>query len=89
MFLRSKWQDTIAGDTTEAELIAMSAVANELMWTKQLMLDLHLIPVKPTLWGNHNSANILANNAVSSDRSKHIRVKDLRVREYVSRMGQH
>ena len=31
---RSKRQDIIAGDTTEAELIAMSSAANELMWIK-------------------------------------------------------
>ena len=44
-----------------------------------------MTPVKPTLWGDNKSANILSTNAVSSDRSKHIRVKDLRVREYVHR----
>jgi hypothetical protein len=85
VFWRSKRQDTIAGDTTEAELIAMSSAANELMWSKQLLLDLHLKPVRPVLWGDNKSANILAVNAVSSDRSKHIRVKHLRVREYVER----
>ena len=63
----------------------MSSAANEVMWTKQLLLDLHMMPVKPTLWGDNKSANILATNAVSSDRSKHIRVKHLRVREYVER----
>ena len=38
---------------------------------------------KPTLWGDNKSANLLAVNPVSSDRSKHIRVRHLRVREYV------
>ena len=33
VFWRSKRQDVIAGDTTEAELIGLSA-ANELMWLK-------------------------------------------------------
>ena len=80
---RSKKQSIVAGDTTEAELIAMSATANELMWVKQLLLDLKLVPHKPTLWGDNKSANILAVNAVSTDRSKHIRVRHLRVREYV------
>ena len=38
---------------------------------------------KPTLWGDNTSANLLAVNPISSDRSKHIRVRHLRVREYV------
>ena len=75
----------IAGDTTEAELIAMSAAANELMALKKLMVDLELPVVKPTLWGDNKSANILANDPIASDRSKHIRVKHLRVREFVER----
>ena len=36
VFWRSKRQDIIGGYTTEAELIAMSSAANELMWIKQL-----------------------------------------------------
>jgi hypothetical protein len=82
---RSKRQPVIAGDTTEAELIAMSATANELMALKKLMVDLELPVVKPTLWGDNKSANILANDPIASDRSKHIRVKHLRVREFVER----
>ena len=68
---------------TEAELIAMSSSANELMWAKQLCTDLGLTAVKPTLWGDNKSANLLAANPISSDRSKHIRVRHLRVREFV------
>ena len=34
-------------------------------------------------WGDNLSANLLAVNPISSDRSKHIRVRILRVREYV------
>ena len=83
VFWRSKRQAITTGDTTEAELIAMSSAANELMWAKQLLLDLHLRPEKTVLWGDNKSANILANNPISSDRSKHIRVRHLRVREFV------
>ena len=83
VYWRSKRQPVTAGDTTEAELIAMSSTANELMWSKQLLVDLRLFPKKPVLWGDNKSANILANNPISSDRSRHIRVRHLRVREYV------
>ena len=37
----------------------------------------------PTLWGDNKSANLLATNPVSSDRSKFIRVRHLRVRDAV------
>ena len=74
----------IVGDTTEAELIAMSSAANELMWLKQLCTDLSLSAFMPTLWGGDDkSANLLATNPVSTDRSKHIRVRHLRVRDAV------
>ena len=55
----------------------------ELMWVKQLCTDLNITAEKPTLWGDNKSANLLADNPISSDRSKHIRVRHLRVREYV------
>ena len=35
----------------------------------------------PTLWGHNRSANLLATNPVSSDCSKHIRVRHLRERD--------
>ena len=73
VFWRSKTQD-IAGDTTEAELIGMSAVANELMWLKKFCTDLAINTKKPALWGDSKSANLIAGNPVSSDRSKRIRV---------------
>ena len=83
VFWRSKRQDIIAGDTTEAKLIAMSSAENELMWIKQLCTDLSITARKPTLWGDNKSANLLAVNPISSDRSKHIPVRHLRVREYL------
>ena len=42
IFWRSKSQEIVAGDMTEAELIAMSRTANELMWAKQVCTDLQL-----------------------------------------------
>ena len=61
----------------------MSSAANELMWIKQLCTDLSITAKKPTLWEDNKSANLLAVNPISSDRSKHIHVRHLRVREYV------
>ena len=83
MFWRSKRQGIIAGDTTEPEPIAMSSAANELIWIMHLCTDLSITAKKPTMWGDNKSANLLVVNPISSDRSKQIRVRHLRVREYV------
>ena len=64
VFWRSKRQEIIAGDITEAELIAMSSTANELMWAKQLCTDLSLTAQEPTLWGDNKSGNLLAVNPI-------------------------
>ena len=83
VFWRSKRHDIIAGDTIEAELIAMSSAANELMWIKQLCADLSITAQKPTLWVDNKSGNLLAGKPISSDISKHIGVRYLRLKEYV------
>lgn len=83
LFWRSKRKDIIAGDTTEAELIAMSAAANALMWIKQLCNDLRIAAKRKTLWGDEKNTNLLAANPMSSDRTEHMRVNHLRVREHV------
>ena len=72
VFWRSKRQEIIVGDTTVAELIAMSSTANELMWAMQLCNDLSLTAQQPALWGDNKSANLLAVNPISTDRSMHI-----------------
>ena len=51
VFWRSKRQEIIAGDKTEAELISMRSTANELMWAKQLCTDLGLTAQKPHVMG--------------------------------------
>ena len=78
VFWTSKRQDIIGGVTTEAELVGLSAAANELMWLKKFCTDLAIDAKKPTLWGDTKSANLTAVNPISSARSKHIRVRHLR-----------
>ena len=72
VFWRSKRQDIIAGDTTEAELIAVSSAANELMWIKQLCTDLSITAKKPTLWGDNMSANLLATPSLVIEQSTYV-----------------
>ena len=70
-------------DTTDAQLIAMCSAANEIMWIKKLCIDMSITTKRPTRWGDNKSANFLAVHSISHDRSKHIRARHLRVREYV------
>ena len=65
------------------ELIGVSAAAKELVWLKKFCTDFAMDAKKPALWGDNKSANLIAVNPVASDRSKHIRVQHLRVREPV------
>ena len=53
------------------------------MWLKKLCTDLAIEAKRPALRGDGKSANLIAVNPVSSGRSKHIRVRHLRVRESV------
>lgn len=49
VFWHSKRHALRVGDTHEAELIAMSSDANEGTWAKQLLLDIGLVAVEPTM----------------------------------------
>ena len=75
----SKRHDKVAKNTTEAELVAMSATADELMWVKKLLVDLGFVPYRPKLWGDNQSANCVARNRLSSHRTKSLKVRDLSI----------
>ena len=81
----SKRQHKVACNTTEAELIAMSATANELLWVKKVLVDLGYVPYRPKLWGDNQSANCVAANRLSSHRTKSLEVKDLSVQGFHER----
>ena len=54
MLWRSKRQDVTAGDTTEAELIAMSSAVNELTWLMlRHMHHMHALLTAQMLWQMH------------------------------------
>ena len=63
----------------EAELIAMSPTADELLWVKKLLVDLGYVPYRPKLWGDNQSANRVAANRLSSHKTKILDLKDLSV----------
>ena len=79
----SQKQKTIALSTTEAEYVAASESAKEILWLQQLLSDLGESYDCTTLNIDNQSAIKLINNPVYHKRTKHIDIKYKFVREKV------
>lgn len=72
---KSKRQPVIALSSTEAEYIALTSGIKEAKWLSILERELN-IPKKPiTIYEDNQSTMKLAENRITSERSKHIEVK--------------
>ena len=92
---QSKRQPVIASSTHEAEIIAMSLVADEGIWQRRLLSEIGIfgntdligtngrLPPTPLLSDN-KASTFTANTPSTGVRSKHIDVRFLKVREYVA-----
>jgi hypothetical protein len=81
----SKKQTVTAQSTTEAELISASAAAQVAVHLRQLLMEL-LIQQPPTaIFEDNNGCIKVANNPITSPRTKHIQVRLFYVRERVLR----
>jgi hypothetical protein len=70
---KSKQQGGVTLSTSEAEYYALSEVATELLFVKQIMVFLEVNMELPMLVKIHNIEAIhLANNAVSGSKTKHV-----------------
>ena len=82
----SRRQATVAASTTEAEYMAEAHAAKEAIWLRKLLSDLGVaVPTTIKIMADNQSAIKLANNPVTSVRSKHIDVIYHFVRERVAR----
>ena len=92
---QSKRQPVIASSTHEAEIIAMSLVADEGIWQRRLLAELGILTgstimgssdrLPPTpLLSDNKASTFTANTPPTGVRSKHIDVRFLKVREYVA-----
>jgi len=82
----SRRQDCTAGSTTEAEIIAASSAANEIIHFRGLAFDLRLNQLQPTECDIDNSSCInIAEDYASSNRTRHIARRHMRVREATHR----
>lgn len=80
----SKKQPTVALSTAEAEYMAISSAAKEIIYLRNLLVELgfgRCVKQATTLFGDNISAQQLVRNPVFHARSKHIDIKVHHVRE--------
>jgi hypothetical protein len=82
----SKAQTCIAQSTMESELVAVTALSNEVLWWRILWADLAVPLVDPVpLWVDNSSVVSLAQHAGRFDATKHIELKHLVIRDHQQR----
>ena len=80
----SRRQTVTAQSTSEAELVALSTAAKELVWLRSLLMELDVFIGVPTPVYEDNQATIvIANGSGLSSRTKHIDVRYFYVREQI------
>jgi hypothetical protein len=87
---KSSKQDTVVDSTTEAEYIAASSAAKEVVWIKKFISELGIVPsiVDPIgLYCDNNGAIAQAKEPRSHQRSKHILRRYHLIREIIDRGG--
>jgi len=72
---KSKLQGRVSLSTTEAEYIAISETAKEMIWLKNLLKELGKGQDEPSLFSDSQSAICLARNPILHSRCKHIELK--------------
>lgn len=83
---RSSKQKTTALATVEAEYIAMVEAAKEVMWLQSFLGEINATELSPkpqSIFTDNQGAMCLANNHVTSERSKHIDLRHFFLREKV------
>lgn len=80
----SQRQPSVAISTTEAEVVAASEAAREIVWVKRLLIELDQLKATPVLQVDNEAAIRLAQNPEFHRRTKHIRIRHFFVRELVT-----
>jgi len=96
----SKKQKVVALSTCEAELYALCAAAQEVLWLRGLLMEMGLLYVSPsTIWCDNQSTVVISKNGIKTERTKHIDTKyyfivdkiaeDVLLPEWISTIDQH
>ena len=71
----SKKQSIVALSTSEAEYVALSTCAQEVIWLRRILNSLKAIPSGPTMINEDNQGAIkIAKNPIAHMRTKHIEI---------------
>ena len=81
---KSKLQDRVALSTTEAEYIAISEAAKEMIWLKNFLNELGKEQDDAPMFSDSQSAISLAKNPVFHSRCKHIQLRYHFIRELIN-----
>lgn len=82
----SKRQEIVAVSSTEAEYIALSTTAKEMLYLNQFMFELTNVNIEPSkIYVDNTSSINLAKNAAYHDRTKHIDVRYHHLRDSIER----
>ncbi|CAB0003770.1 unnamed protein product, partial [Nesidiocoris tenuis] len=79
----SQRQVSVALSSTEAEIVAASEAAKELVWLHRLLTSMTKIEDLPVLYVDNEAAIRLAKNPENHRRTKHIKIRHFFVRELV------
>ncbi len=82
---RSKRQEIVALSSTEAEYVALSFAAQELMWLRSFLNDLGYYQQKNLLYEDNQGAIALSKNPDNHSRTKHIDVRYHYIRDLVEK----
>ena len=78
----SKKQEVIAQSTAEAEYVAATAAANQVLWLRKILADLDMEQKKATRVNVDNQAAIaISNNPIFHGKTKHFKLKYYFMRE--------
>jgi hypothetical protein len=79
---QSKKQSMVSKSTAEAEYRATSQGLSEMLWVRNLLLELKVLRKGPlNLWCDNKSAINIANNPVQHDQTKHVEINRFFIKE--------
>lgn len=72
----SKKQDIVAQSTAEAEFVAATAAANQALWLRKILVDLHMKQTEGTeVFVDNQAAIAISHNPVFHGKTKHFNIK--------------
>lgn len=78
----SKKQEIVAQSTAEAEFIAATAAANQALWLRKVLFDLHMVQNEGTeIFVDNQAAIAISRNPVFHGKTKHFNIKLYFLRE--------